>query len=117
MPQLRVLPAPIKSRPPVTPVTGWSEVRVLRVMLLHMLFKATTQCVNPVRQGHTPTPGLAPPAPRVVLVLRVAKVPTRPRPRVLRAPIKLQLPAMPVMVLSWIVATCKVFRDCVDRTF
>ena len=117
MPQLRVLPAPIKSRPPVTPVTGWSRVRVVRVLLLHMLFKATARRVNPVRQGHTPTPGLAPPAPRVVLVLRVAKVPTRPRSRVLTTPIKLQPPAMPVMVLSWIVAPCKVFRDCVDRTF
>jgi hypothetical protein len=40
-PRSRVLRAPTKSQPPVTPVTGWSKVRVLRVLLLHLLFKAT----------------------------------------------------------------------------
>ena len=107
--------APIKSQPPVTPVTGWSEVRVVRVQLIHMPFKATMRRVKPVRQGHTPTPVLAPPAPPVVLVLRVAKVPTRPRSRVLRAPIKLRPPVTLVMVLLWIVATCKEFRDCANH--
>ena len=115
-PRSHVPMAPIKSRPLVTPVTGWSEMRVVHVLPLRMPFKATMRRVKPVRRGHTPTPVLAPPAPRVVLVLRVAKVPTRPRSRVLRAPIKLQPPVMLVMVLSWIVATCKVFRDCVDQT-
>ena len=91
-------------------------MRVVRVMLINMPFKATLRRVKPVRQDRTPTPVLAPPAPRVVLVLRLAKVPTRPRSRVLRAPIKLQPPVMLVMVLLWIVATCKVFRDCVDQT-
>ena len=109
--------APIKSRPLVTPVTGWSEVRVVRVLLIHMPFKATMRRVKPVRQGHTPTPVLAPPAPPVVLVLRVAKVPTRPRSRVLRAPIKLRPPVTLVMVLLWIVATCKEFRDCPNQPF
>ena len=107
--------APIKSRPLVTPVTGWSEMRVVHVQLIHMPFKATMRRVKPVRQGHTPTPVLAPPAPPVVLVLRVAKVPTRPRSRVLRAPIKLRPPVTLVMVLLWIVATCKEFRDCANH--
>ena len=95
-PQSRVRRVSIKLRPPVTPVTGWSRMRVVRALLLHMPFKATAQSVKPVHQGHTPTPVLAPPAPRVVLVLRVATVPTRPRPRVLRAPIKSQPPVTPV---------------------
>ena len=78
-PRSRVLRAPIKSQLPATLVMGWSEVHVVRVMLLHTLFKATAQCVKPVRRGHTPTPVLVPPAPRVVLVLQVVTVPTRPR--------------------------------------
>ena len=68
-PRSRVPMAPIKSQPLVTPVTDWSEMRVVHVLLLHMPFKATTQSVKTVRQGLTPTPVLAPPAPRVILVL------------------------------------------------
>jgi hypothetical protein len=67
---------PTKSQPPATPVTGWSRMRVVRVMRLHTLFKATAQSVKPV--------------------LRVAKVPTRPQSRVLTAPIKSQPPVTTV---------------------
>ena len=95
-PRSRVRRVPIKLRPLVMPVMGWSEVLVLRVLLLHLLFKATAQCAKPVRQVRTPTPVLAPPAPRVVPVLRVATVPTRPRSRVRRAPIKLRPLVTPV---------------------
>ena len=73
-PQLRVRRAPTKSQPLVTPVTGWSGVRVLRVMLLHLLFKAAARRVKPVRQVRTLTPVLAPPVPLVVPVQRVASV-------------------------------------------
>ena len=114
-PRSSVLRARIKSQPLVTPVTGWLTMCVLSALLLHMPFKATAHFAKPVRQGHTPTPVLAPPAPPVVLVLRVATVPTRPRSRVLRAPIKLRPPVTLVMVLLWIVATCKEFRDCANH--
>ena len=95
-PRSRVLRAPIKSQPPVTPVTGWSEMRVVHVQLIHMPFKATMRRVKPVRQGHTPTPVLAPPAPRVRRVLRLATVPTRPRSPAPMAAIKSQPPVTPV---------------------
>jgi hypothetical protein len=39
---------PIKSQPPVTQVTGWSRMRVVRALLLHMPSKATAQSVKPV---------------------------------------------------------------------
>ena len=86
-PRSRVQRAPIKSQPPVTPVTGWSEVRVVRVMLLHLPFKATAQCAKPVRQVRTPTPVLAPAAPLVHPVKQVASVIMLPL-RVPMAPIK-----------------------------
>ena len=71
----RVRRASIRLQPPVTPVTGWSEVRVVRVMRLHLLFKATAQCAKPVRQVRSLTPVLAPPAPRVVPVLLLPTLP------------------------------------------
>ena len=43
-------------------------MRVLRVMRLHTLSKATAQSVKPVRQVRTPTPVLVPPAPLVIHV-------------------------------------------------
>ena len=100
-PRSHVPMAPIKSRPLVTPVTGWSEVRVLRVMLLHLLFKATAQCAKPVRQVRTPTPVLAPPVPLVHPVERVASVIMLPL-RVPMAPIKSWPRVMLVMVWSLI---------------
>ena len=104
-PRSRVLRAPIKSRPPVTPVTGWSEVRVVHVLLLHMPFKATAQCAKPVRQVRTPTPVLAPPVPLVHPVERVASVIMLPL-RVPMAPIKSWPRVMLVMVWSLINAKC-----------
>ena len=100
-PRSHVPMAPIKSRPLVTPVTGWSEVRVLRVMLLHLPFKATAQCAKPVRQVRTPTPVLAPPVPLVHPVERVASVIMLPL-RVPMAPIKSWPRVMLVMAWSLI---------------
>ena len=87
MPQLRVLPAPIKSRPPVTPVTGWSEVSVVRAMRLHIPFKATAQSVKPVRQDRTRMRALKQGELLVRPVERVALV-IMPPLRVPMAPIK-----------------------------
>ena len=86
-PRSRVLRAPIKSQPPVTPVTGWSEVRVVRVLLIHTLFKATAQSVKPVRQDRTRMRALKQGELLVRPVERVALV-IMPPLRVPMAPIK-----------------------------
>ena len=100
-PRSRVRRAPIKLRPLATPVTGWSGVLALRVLLIHTLFKATAQCAKPVRQVRTPTPVLAPPVPLVHPVERVASVIMLPL-RVPMAPIKSWPRVMLVMAWSLI---------------